>query len=239
MKQNRFFLLLILLTSCLASQAQSQKKINEIKRSGDYYYNYYSDIDADTALVRASRYVLMEINFDYHDEYTMADVEPYLEHISLKRDSVTKMFVYVKKADVKLFGQKTDAKSSSKTDTQPSPLSAKTDSVQLPPPDEVEEEKVFTPSEQTSQILALKDMQAAYNYLKAEQLAGRVESFGPIQKMKDLPSCHAILFDAQTQSPVMLLSPEKDGLRTNLSTGEVSSLANHRGYYVMCFKTTK
>lgn len=229
----------MLLTVSLASQAQSQKKINEIKRSGDYYYNYYSDIDADTALIRASRYVLMEINFDYHDEYTMADVEPYLEHISLKRDSVTKMFVYVKKADVKLFGQKKALRSSPEPGHSKQPSVTEADSTQLPQVAEVGQEAVFTPSEQTRQILALKDMQAAYNYLKAEQLAGRVESFGPMQKMKDLPACHAILFDAQTQSPVMLLSPETGGLRTNLSTGEVSSLASHRGYYVMCFKTTK
>ncbi len=211
-------------------------KINEIKAQTDIYmWDEYTHPNPDTAKVNAARWVLIEINLNREDRYSVEDILPYMKYIQMKRGNLTRAFAYMKRGDLPaapgMGGSSGYAPPQQHYDTgvqttyeQPS-YTGQQSSTDYQSAPEVSYSK---PDAFAREILQHKQFMEVYDFLKHERIEGRLAQYGALKDVEDYSSMNLILFDMQSREAISVLSEEttKDK-RINLITGAEDSLDNY------------
>ena len=195
-------------STALYGQNTILDRINEIKSQTDtYYWNEYTHPDADTAVVKAYKRVLITISGNQDEEPSAEELIPKMKHIKMKRGNLTRAFAYIKKSDVGHGSIASVANSSMvAAPTQPA----------------------FVPDAFVQKILQKKEFFKIYDFLKEMKAQGQILQFGPLKDVEDFSSLELILFDMQSKEVITLMSPViREDIRTNLTTGAEDSLNNY------------
>ncbi len=192
------------------------EKINAIKSQSELYlYGEFTHPDEDLAVEYASKVVLNQVNDGKDGPETMEGLKPYVKNIKMKRGTLTRAFVYVKKSEVPiLYGVRQDTKD------------IKTGEVILNRDEATT--KAFVPDVFIQQIQQQKTFVNVHKFLTSEKQQGRVLQFGPLKDVEDYSSFDLILFDLNSQEIVTVLSAVTQGdKRINQTTGSIDSLENY------------
>lgn len=189
------------------------ERINAIKSQGDeYLWDEYTHPDADTAVVKAAKWVLSQVNDGKDGPETMEGLMPYIKSIKMKRGSLHRVFVYVKKSELPLlYGVRQNL-----------------NGVKQKTPAPVQAPKAFVPDIFIQKIQQQKTFSNVYKFLSDEKKQGRVLQFGALKDVDDYSSFDLILFDLNSQELITLLSPvTSSGSRINQTNGSLDSLDNY------------
>lgn len=234
------FLVLLAISLGGFAVAHGQKpilnKINEIKAQTDIYmWDEFTHPNPDTAKVNAARWVLVEVNLNREDKFSVEDILPYMKYIQMKRGNLTRAFAYMKRSDLPaapgMGGASDYAPPQQHFDTgvqttykQPSYT------VQQTPTDYQSTPAVSfsQPDAFIREIMQHKQFMEVYDFLKHERIEGRLAQYGALKDVEDYSSMNLILFDMQSREAISVLSGEtsKDK-RINLITGAEDSLDNY------------
>ena len=99
MTRNLFTAILLLCAMSVCAQEEF-KKINEIKKSEEYMWEQYSSEESpDTAINKAYGILLKQLQAT-DPNLTMDDIRPFVRNIVVKRETITRTFVYINPADL-------------------------------------------------------------------------------------------------------------------------------------------
>ena len=237
-------------------------KINEIKmKSATEGYltdQQMTDMPVDSALVWCASGILRQLG----GGYTMADIKPHLQHLVMPRGDKRLVFVYLKKDDLGApsstpvqpqTAPKVEAKfdivngkkvpkepeahkpNLSNVPQQPTSPSVAQGPGILPPPPPAPT-AVERVARMSGEMMSLPDGKTVVQYLNDMKQKGRIADFGPFGKATDLDHSYIILFTREApNAPIGILSPVKDGKRTNVQTGQEDSVETHSGCGAMWF----
>ncbi len=96
---RKLFTAIALFCTITLSAQDDFKKINEIKRSEEYLWEQFSDESAETAIEKASEILLKQLQAT-DPNLKMEDIRPFVHHIIIKRETITRTFVYINPADL-------------------------------------------------------------------------------------------------------------------------------------------
>ena len=214
------------------SKSELVRKINEIKaRSDIYYWNQYTHAVADSAMINASRWMLVDINTarSEYSQLTLEQITPYIRYVKISRGANTQYFAYLKKADLSLAASPatvpgTQVGTRRVASDSPSPATGQTTSPYTP----TQSQSSFVPDAFVQKIREYKDFYAVYKFLKSQKAQKQLLQFGALKDVEDYSSMDLILFDIKSKELVAILSATNpDGTRTNLITGTPDSLDNY------------
>lgn len=189
------------------------KKVNDIKMSEEYIWAQYANPSPDSALVKAKEWLLMLVSEAEGRPVSMREISPYIRHIYLKGETVTRAFVYIKK-----------------TDTSHQIIASDTLNSLKP------EENVFTPDSLTLSLMSLKDIYAARDYFDTAVVQGNIVRYGSPKEAETMDDKYLILFSQDNLAPICVLSPVYEGAeRTNMVNGQNDSLDNYHGCYAVWY----
>lgn len=217
--------IIISMFCCLlfANSVQSQtilEKINAIKSQGEIYlYGEFTHPDENTAVEFATKVVLNQVNDGKDGPETLERLKPYAKNIKMKRGTLTRAFVYVKKSELPiLYGVRQDTKKLQ----EPEKVITKVEEAPAPVA------KAFVPDIFIQQIQQQKTFKNVYKFLSEEKQQGRVLQFGALKDVEDYSSFDLILFDLNSQELVTVLSAvTQGGNRINQTNGSIDSLDNY------------
>lgn len=193
------------------------KKVNDIKMSDDYIWAQYAHPSPDTALVKAKEWLAILVGEADGRQSIPQELESSVRHIFLKGETITRAFVYIKRADVH-----TQISSSDKSN-DPEP-----------------EGNTFSPDSLTLNLMAQKDLYAVRDYFEDAQLQGSIARYGSPKDADSMDDKHLILFSQDNLAPICVLSPALEGTqRKNLLTGQGDSLDNHHRCYAIWYEIKK
>ena len=236
---RRFFITFVIaLVSCIGISAQTNqasllKRANEIKSQNDiYFWNQYTHPDLDTARIRATNYVLLEVNNERSasSQLTVNDLMPHTQFITITRGNKKQVFAYIRKDDAAAIpvGGGTAAIHAPVINQSPvvSPTPVTTPAPVTNPTSYVP--RSFIPDAFVQRIVDVSDFAAVCRLLTSMKADGQVLQFGKLRDVDDYSSFDLILFDKQTQKVITLLSgTDNYGVRTNLLTGYADALGNY------------
>lgn len=218
MKKVSTILLCLLMSIPLLNAQSIIQKVNDIKLSDDYIWHQYAHPNADTALVKATDWLLGVIMVgkakEEREQISAQDLLPYVKHIYLKGKEVIRAFVYMKKEDIA--PALTAIRNKGNAQIQ-------------------EIETSFTPSPMVQEIMNLKDIYATKEYLDTSIRNGVIERYGSLKETENINDKYLILFSQEDLRPFSVLSPMTDGKRMNLYNGKDDSLDNHHGCYAIWY----
>ncbi|MBP5770621.1 MAG: hypothetical protein J6W75_04590 [Bacteroidaceae bacterium] len=97
---RKLIIAICLLTAMPLVAQDEMQKINEIKKSQNYLWEQFSDESADTAITKASEILLKQLQAT-DPELTLDDLKAILKKIVIKRETITRTFVYLNPAELK------------------------------------------------------------------------------------------------------------------------------------------
>lgn len=222
------FLIIVCCTNLCAQDANRNSlvgRINDIKKQSDtYFWDQYTHPDADTAKIGSVKRIIIHIesSLNEQEKFSIEEVLPYTEFISINRGNLKQYFAYIKKSVA--FAIKSGGMPSSVSET-PASVEAKTnESIIMPSTPS----KSFVPDAFVQRIYEVKTFSNVYKLLKSMQGNGQILQFGKLKDVEDYSSFDLILFDMKSQDIVTLLSAENgNGTRTNMLDGSSDSLDNY------------
>ena len=238
-----FFLVIIcVIAGCTSLSAQTGRNqslvslINSIKSQSDlYFWDQYTHPNADTAKVGAIKRLKLCIEAEVSEaEYSaVADIDPYVECVSIDRGSLKQNFAYIEKKTVhEVLSGKIPHKGEAAGDggkgagaTGVSGGGAQNTTESEPRPTIQEK---FVPDAFTLRLFEAKTFSNVYKLLKSMTSTGQVLQFGKLKDVDDYTSFDLILFDMNSQEVISILSAENtSGARTNMILGTPDSLNNY------------
>ncbi len=237
---RRYFITIVIaLVSCVYIHAQTSqtsllKRANEIKSQNDiYFWNQYTHPDNDTARIRATNYVLLEVNNerDANSQLSINDLMPYTQYITITRGNKKQVFAYIRKDEAAAIRAGGLPMPGPVPVTSPTPVHnpaivTNPTPVTIPTPNVP---RSFVPDAFVQRIVDTADFTAICRLLTTLKADGQVLQFGKLRDVEDYSSFDLILFDKQTQKVITLLSGTSGngGMRTNLVTGYADALTNY------------
>jgi len=205
----------------IALQVSAQgliQKVNAIKLSDDYIYAQYADTIPDSAFVKGVGWLALTIDVKEGVKVSAQELIPYVKQIFLKGHTVTRAFVYMKKADIK-GALETILKKREQCG------------------DEAEEEDIaYRPDSLTLSIMAQRDIYAVRDYFESCLKNGDIIRYGSPKNAGSMDDKHLVLFNGEGLEPICVLSPVLEGgERHNLIDGSNDSLGNHHGCFAIWF----
>ena len=98
------FLIIVCCTNLCAQNANRNSlvgRINDIKKQSDtYFWDQYTHPDADTAKIGSVKRIIIHIESSLNDQekFSIEEVLPYTEFISINRGNLKQYFAYIKKS---------------------------------------------------------------------------------------------------------------------------------------------
>lgn len=228
---RKIFIMLFLFSICnLSAQDKMQllQRINEIKSQSDiYYWDRYTDYNADSAKVNATKRMLLEVNFNRAETelVSVEEIMPLAKYIKIDRGTQVQFFVYMKKEDLALV-HRNSANPQIDNDSQVD--NASEQSVAIPQPQRPVTVRNFVPDAFVQRVMQTKNFLDVYGLLKSFQADGQILQFGKLKDVDDYSSLELILFDMQSQEVITLLSAVTGtGSRRNLVNGADDALDNY------------
>lgn len=214
-------IIVFLFISCDIAYSQTVlDKINSIKQNDDYLWDEYTHNEVDSAITKASVWLLNQINDGQDGPMTLETISPFIKNIKMNRGGLTRAFVYIRKKDVPvLYGmpQQSDIDDSEGTE-------------QFSDVDENAgvNTKAFVPDVYVQRIMQQKNFSNVYKFLAEEKKQGQILQFGALKDIEDYSSFDLILFDLNSQEVLTVLSPvTNQNKRINLVNGTIDSLDNY------------
>ena len=99
-----FFLIIVCCTNLCAQNANRNSlvgRINDIKKQSDiYFWDQYTHPDADTAKIGSVKRIIIHIESSLNDQekFSIDEILPYTEFISINRGNLKQYFAYIKKS---------------------------------------------------------------------------------------------------------------------------------------------
>lgn len=225
MRRYVFFIIMIMFF-ILSANAQNRntllQRMNEIKTQSDvYFWDQYTHPDDDTAKVKSTERLLLDIN-SYRSEseqFTVNEIMTHVTYININRGNLRQSFVYIKKADTILI--RNGIKELNIVENN---ANSNINSI----PTIIPHQKSFVPEAFVQRIMETKYFTNIYKLLKSLKTEGQILQFGKLKDVEDYSSLDLILFDMQSQEVITMLSPETpSGNRINLFNGLEDSLNNY------------
>lgn len=85
------------------------------------------------------------------------------------------------------------------------------------------------------EIMAGNNAEEVWRMFNIKKQNGEIKGFGPCKNVSDIDAMFLSIFDGETQKPKAVLSPQKDGMRTNLVTNSPDDFSNYHGMYAIWF----
>lgn len=211
--------------SCAFAQNKTTmlQRMNDIKNNSDvYFWDQYTDYNADTAKVKATQRLLLDVNLNRgeSEQLSVEGIMPYADYINIDRGTKKQYFVYIKKSDAIAIGHGSQTTIYRSVADRP---------VADTPAQELRSVmKDFVPDAFVQRIMQTRYFPDVYKLLKSLQTQGEILQFGKLKDVEDYSSLELILFDMQSQEIVTMLSPvTMSGGRTNMVNGSEDALDNY------------
>ena len=235
-----FFLVIIcVIADCTSLSAQTGRNqslvslINSIKSQSDlYFWDQYTHPNADTAKVGAIKRMKLCIEAEVSEaEYSaVADIDPYVECVSIDRGSLKQIFAYIDKKTARSILSGTVPQKVEKGDNDErntGVLEKSEDSTQKTTKSDPLPKK-YVPDAFILRLFEAKTFSNVYKLLKSMTSTGQVLQFGKLKDVDDYTSFDLILFDMNSHEIISILSAENTaGTRTNMILGTPDSLSNY------------
>ena len=225
---------------CVAAMAYAQspqetmRLMNDIKLDNAFLKAQYTHAIEDSAYMMGAQDLTRQVTSQTGHHYTLAQLTPHFQKLTIKRGSSHMVLVYVRKNDIspsqpgvtllddKQKVQSNNAHLQSQQDTQPQ-QDTQTTPMTTPVPGIVRE------------IMAGNNAEEVWRMFNIKKQNGEIKGFGPCKNVSDIDAMFISIFDGETQKPKAVLSPQKDGMRTNLVTNSPDDFSNYHGMYAIWF----
>lgn len=236
---RKLILALLVSSACCMVHAQDDfvTRMNEIKMSNEYYTAHNRADTEEAAFEKCVKDIMVSLS---HGQYDEAFVRKNTQRLT-KPGSPCRVFLYLKKsavpqkeADMSQIKFKRDFQLEEAGDyheIKPKPVSPKPEISKIP----------TTNADKSLLSRIVNDIQSrptinnAYNSFNAKKDLGMVSAFGLLNSVSNTDDVYIVIYDANTQELISILSPIQDGSRKNLITDTQDSFSNYHGVNAFWF----
>ena len=231
-KKNKALSILILI--CVAAMTYGQspqetmRQMNDIKLDNAFLKAQYTHAIEDSAYMMGAQDLTRQVTSQTGQHYTLAQLTPHFQKLTIKRGSSHMVLVYVRKSDI--------SPSQPGVTLLDDKQKVQNTNEHLQPQQDAQTPPITMPiSGIVREIMAGNDAEEVWKMFNIKKRNGEIKGFGPCKNISNIDALFLSIFDGETQKPKAVLSPQKDGVRTNLVTNSPDDFSNYHGTYAIWF----